>query len=180
MKFKIIIGVLIAVLLSGCGISKEEKEWNQFKTDKEFELEKGHIKNSEYYISMYNNTKDSVAPNKGMLLRHFLVMIKASYDFEDGKIDKREFESLERSAETKVLIEKDNFDKGVEQKQSQALLNLGQQLERMGASMKYRNQNTTMCPDGSYVSGTRCTLCPNGQYVAGRCSLMPNGQYIGR
>ena len=62
MKFKIIIGVLIAVLLSGCGISKEEKEWNQFKTDKEFELEKGHIKNSEYYISMYNNTKDSVAP----------------------------------------------------------------------------------------------------------------------
>jgi hypothetical protein len=40
--------------------------------------------------------------------------------------------------------------------------------------------DSTMCPDGSYVSGPSCTLCPNGQYVAGRCSLMPNGQYIGR
>jgi hypothetical protein len=177
---KIIISVVLAILLSGCGISKEEKEWNQFKADKESELEKGQIKHSDYYISIYNNTKHSSAPNKGMLLRHFVVMIDASYDFEDGKIEKREFENIKRSAVTKLLIEKDEFDKGVVREQSQALLNLGQQLERMGTPMKYRNQNTAMCPDGSYVSGTKCTLCPNGQYVAGRCSLMPNGQYIGR
>ncbi len=38
----------------------------------------------------------------------------------------------------------------------------------------------TMCPDGSYVSGSTCTLCPNGSYVGGgRCVLQPNGTYTG-
>lgn len=57
---------------------------------------------------------------------------------------------------------------------------------------------STMCPDGSYVSGTRCnltpngtyvgsgnghnsmTICPDGSYVSGnRCNLTPSGGYIG-
>ncbi len=38
----------------------------------------------------------------------------------------------------------------------------------------------TMCPDGSYVSGSTCTLCPNGSYVGGgQCMLQPDGTYTG-
>lgn len=40
---------------------------------------------------------------------------------------------------------------------------------------------STMCPDGTYVSGPRCTLCPDGTYVGGsRCVLQPNGTFTGR
>lgn len=55
---------------------------------------------------------------------------------------------------------------------------------------------TRMCPDGTYVKGSRCKLmpdgsylgvdgdqtrmCPDGTYVVGsRCKLMPNGTYLG-
>jgi hypothetical protein len=64
--------------------------------------------------------------------------------------------------------------------------NFGEGLAAGSNSYSYPNSysnsygGSTMCPDGSYVSGTRCNLCPNGQYVSGSCVLMPNGQYIGR
>jgi hypothetical protein len=37
----------------------------------------------------------------------------------------------------------------------------------------------TLCPDGSYVAGQRCTLAPDGTYVGGRPQLAPNGRYVG-
>jgi len=37
---------------------------------------------------------------------------------------------------------------------------------------------STLCPDGSYVSGDTCTLCPDGTYVGSDiCTLMPDGTY---
>jgi hypothetical protein len=39
---------------------------------------------------------------------------------------------------------------------------------------------TTMCPDGSYVAGTKCTMCPDSTYVGGsRCVMTPDGKYVG-
>ena len=38
---------------------------------------------------------------------------------------------------------------------------------------------STLCPNGTYVSGNICTLCPNGQYVGGTsCVLAPDGTYV--
>jgi hypothetical protein len=37
----------------------------------------------------------------------------------------------------------------------------------------------TMCIDGSYVSGTRCTMCIDGSYVCGdTCTMCPDGSYV--
>lgn len=36
----------------------------------------------------------------------------------------------------------------------------------------------TMCPDGSYVAGTRCWIAPNGQYLAGPPTIAPDGTYV--
>lgn len=35
-----------------------------------------------------------------------------------------------------------------------------------------------ICPNGSYVYGTKCQLAPNGQYLPGSATLAPNGQYV--
>lgn len=37
---------------------------------------------------------------------------------------------------------------------------------------------TMMCPDGSYVYGTRCSLAPNGSYLPGQARLAPDGTYV--
>ena len=34
-----------------------------------------------------------------------------------------------------------------------------------------------MCPDGSYVNGSKCKLCPDGSYSGGNCRLQPDGSY---
>lgn len=36
----------------------------------------------------------------------------------------------------------------------------------------------TMCPDGSYVAGTRCWIAPNGQYLGGPPTIAPDGTYV--
>lgn len=44
---------------------------------------------------------------------------------------------------------------------------------------------STLCPDGSYVSGGVCRLAPDGKYVSGNRSestpirLAPDGKYVG-
>ena len=80
---------------------------------------------------------------------------------------------------------------------AQALTNLGSALLG-GTPPKVRHgrsslARSTLCPDRTYVSGSRCnlnpdgsytsgsrsTLCPDGTYVSGtRCHLMPDGSYI--
>jgi hypothetical protein len=39
---------------------------------------------------------------------------------------------------------------------------------------------STLCPDGTYVSGSQCTLAPNGKYVGGTAPprIAPNGDYV--
>lgn len=38
---------------------------------------------------------------------------------------------------------------------------------------------STMCPDGTYVSGSRCIMTPDGTFVGGRPQLAPDGTYVG-
>jgi hypothetical protein len=49
----------------------------------------------------------------------------------------------------------------------------------LGASGHLKTQAATLCPDGTYVSGTTCRLAPNGKYVSGDSPmrLAPNGTY---
>lgn len=42
-----------------------------------------------------------------------------------------------------------------------------------------RRPTTSICPDGSYVSGGSCRIAPDGTYVGGRPSIAPNGSYVG-
>lgn len=48
---------------------------------------------------------------------------------------------------------------------------------RLGASSSSKSP-ATLCPDGSYVSGT-CGMAPDGSYVSGRPTMAPNGKWVG-
>lgn len=37
---------------------------------------------------------------------------------------------------------------------------------------------TSMCPNGSYVSGSQCVLAPDGTYTSGRPTIAPDGTYV--
>jgi hypothetical protein len=48
----------------------------------------------------------------------------------------------------------------------------------MGTASIGGSSSITMCPSGSYVSGSTCTMAPDGTYVAGSPRLAPDGSYV--
>ena len=135
---------LVMLSLFGCSSNKERDSWNSYVSNQTSMNKQGHIKDSEMYENLYYEIQTKKLPDHRFLslfMERYSTMIDAALAYESGKISISEYNTINRRSETKFITKRDNLDSQISQNKSQALFNIGQQLERMGTPIMYNKEN---------------------------------------
>jgi hypothetical protein len=98
MKIRLLACCITAVFLYGCANQKTAEIQNWATTTK-LEAKAGNLKWSEYYKGLYERLTTTSFEDTPFLMEVTSTLIDASLAFESGKMDREQFESLQRQAE---------------------------------------------------------------------------------
>lgn len=132
------------LLVMGCSSNKERDSWNSYLATQNSMSKQGIIKDSEMYENLYHEIQTKKLPDQRFLplfMERYSTMIDAALAYESGKISRSEYKSIQRRSETKFITKRDNLDSQISANNSQALFNLGQQLQNMGTPMMYKGES---------------------------------------
>lgn len=101
MKKRILIAFMAVALLAGCGSAQKRQasDLQLWAVGARAQAKTGEIKWSEYYKSLFNKLSEMNNGSQTFLMELSSNMIDVSLMYEEGKIDKKTFESYERQAE---------------------------------------------------------------------------------